>query len=69
MLGDAKGRGMLVELRCQLGAMDVLSDAKGRGMLVELRCQLGAMDVSGDAKGRDDVGGVKVPAWRDGCVG
>ena len=25
---------MLVELRCQHGAMDVLSDAKGRGMLV-----------------------------------
>ena len=24
----------LVELRCQHGAMDVLSDAKGRGMLV-----------------------------------
>ena len=39
-------------------------------MLVELRCQLGAMDdVLGDAKGRGDVGGVKVPAWRDGCVG
>ena len=38
-------------------------------MLVELRCQLGAMDVLGDAKGRDDVGGVKGPAWRDGCVG
>ena len=59
----------LVELRCQLGVMDVLSDAKGRGMLVELRCQLGAMDVLGDAKGREDDGGVKVPAWRDGCVG
>ena len=64
---------MLVELRCQLGAMDVLSDAKGRGMLVELRYQLGAcvgdaMDVLGDAKGRGDVGGVKVPAWSDGCV-
>ena len=42
----------LVELRCQLGAMDVLGDAKGRGMLVELRCQLGAMDVLSDAKGR-----------------
>ena len=52
---------MLVELRCQLGAMDVLGDAEGRGMLVELRCQLGAMDVF--------VGGVKVPAWSDGCVG
>ena len=37
--------------------------------MVELRCQLGAMDVSGDAKERGDVGGVKVPAWRDGCVG
>ena len=69
MLGDAKGRGTLVVLRCQLGAMDMLGDAKGRGMLVELRCQLGAMDVLSDAKGRGDVGGVKVPAWRDGCVG
>ena len=49
--------------------MDVLGDKKGRGMLVELRCQLGAMDVLGDEKGRDDVGGVKVPAWSDGCVG
>ena len=38
-------------------------------MLVELRCQLAAMDVLGDAKGRGDVGGVKVPAWSDGCVG
>ena len=37
--------------------------------LIELRCQLGAMDVLGDAKGRDDVDRVKVPAWRDGCVG
>ena len=45
VLGDAKGRGTLVELRCQLGAMDVLGDAKGRVMLVELRCQLGGMDV------------------------
>ena len=36
--------------------------------MVELRCQLGAMDVSGDAKGRGGVGGVKVPAWRDGFV-
>ena len=35
----------LVELRCQLGVMDVSGDAKGRGTLVELRCQLGAMDV------------------------
>ena len=38
-------------------------------MLVELRCQLGVMDVLSDAKGRGDVGGVKVSAWRDGCVG
>ena len=38
-------------------------------MLVELRCQLGAMGVLGDAKVRGDVGGVEVPAWRDGCVG
>ena len=37
-------------------------------MLVELRCQHGAMDVLSDAKGRGDVGGVKVPACRDGCV-
>ena len=36
-----------MELRCQLGAMDVLGDAKGRGMLVELRCQLGAMRKDG----------------------
>ena len=66
---------MLVELRCQLGAMDVLGDAKGRGDVggvnvlgASLERQLAAMDVLGDAKGRGDVGGVKVPAWRDGCV-